>query len=111
MSTEVMDLSASSLGFKISAIARGGLPAALASIIAALVAKSPCALSRGGSTTKDGTGPLSVRAPDLTASSMGQMHRDHAQAGARAPLRRWRFGVASEGPICNLKVIVQHAPT
>ena len=50
ISTEVTGGSASSFGLIASASARGFVPAALASTIAALVARSPCDGSRGGST-------------------------------------------------------------
>ena len=50
ISTEVTGGRASSLGLIASANARGLVLAGLASTIAALVARSPCAGSRGGST-------------------------------------------------------------
>ena len=49
-STEVTSGSAFSFGLIASASARGFVPAPLASTIAALVARSPCEGSRGGST-------------------------------------------------------------
>ena len=61
--------SASSFGTISAASARGLVPAPFASTIAALVARSPCEGSRGGSTATDLRLASAGRAPSLTRSS------------------------------------------
>ena len=69
ISTAVTPGSASSFGAISPASARGLVPAALASTIAALVARSPCAASRGGSTATFFRSRSAGNAPSPTSPS------------------------------------------
>ena len=87
-STAVTPGSPRSAWASVSASARGLDPASLASTNAALVARSPCNGSRGGSITT-----LAVSSPAGTAPS-------RPSRSITAPRRRWNSSKMFMGPIC-----------
>ena len=89
--------SAASLGTIASASARGLVPARLASTIAALVARSPCAGSRGGSTaTAPRSTPGAQRALGLEGVESGIEMRGKAGVEGHVLVQRKEGGALDD---------------